>query len=634
MHVIATAGHVDHGKSALVRALTGMEPDRWAEERRRGLTIDLGYAWLTLPSGERLALVDVPGHERFVPNMLAGVGPVPAVLFVVAADEGWMPQSEEHLAAVDALAISHGLLVVSRADLADPAPVLRAAGERISRSSLGPVPRLAVSAATGDGLPALVTALDRLVSALPASDPSAPVRLWVDRAFSIKGSGTVVTGTLPAGTVTVGDELQITPSLRRVVVRGIQTLKETVTRASGVARVALNLRGTHAGSLARGMALVTPGAWTMTRAVDARLGPATGPLPEPPRELTVHVGAARTTARVRMLRAPVVRLSLGEPLPLHVGERVLLRVPGAAPAGPPGVPRPARDRGRPHPPWPPLAGATVLDVAPPKLAGRGAAAAAGRELSAWPAPPTADHLLRRHRLLRVPVLRAMGVTAVPAPVTGDWASDPAHWAALRDQLASVVAEHAARDRLAAGMPVEAARAALGVPERRLVESLAGGGVSLAGGLLRTAPSPTAGGPPGAAAAVDERVLAAVRGLRSDLASSPFVAPEAGRLKELGLEPRVIAAAARAGLLLRVSDQIVLAPGADAGAAQVLATLPQPFTTAQARQALATTRRVAIPLLEYLDRAGITQRLPDDRRRIRQPPVRDAGFHDQGGSLLP
>ena len=670
MHVIATAGHVDHGKSTLVRALTGMEPDRWAEERRRGLTIDLGYAWLTLPSGERLAFVDVPGHERFVPNMLAGVGPVPAVLFVVAADEGWMPQSEEHLAAVDALGISRGLLVVSRADLADPAPALRAAGERISRSSLGPVDALAVSAVTGAGLPALIEAMDRLASCLPAGDPSAPVRLWADRAFSMKGSGAVVTGTLPAGTVRVGDELHLTPSLRPVVVRGIQTLKETVGEVAGVARVALNLRGTRAGSLTRGMALVTPGAWTMTSVVDVRVGPAqvapgaarpgspgvaevagspgspgvAGPhgpleLPVPPRELTVHVGAARTTARVRMLHSPIARLTLPEPLPLHVGDRMLLRVPGAAPGG----------RGLARRSWPPLTGATVLDVTPPPVAGRGAGAAAGRELSSWPAVPTAGDLLRRHRVLRRPVLRAMGVTGVPAAVAGEWVADPASWAASRDRLARIVAAHAARDPLAAGMPAEAARAALGLPDRRLVEALAGETVTIADGLLRArhaasapagpfSPAPSAGPAAPAAAtgpaapagrsdsagaagpsgpAVPERVMAAAQALRRDLANSPFLAPQAGRLKELGLEPKMIAAAARAGLLIRISDHIVLAPGADAEAALVLAKLPQPFTTAQARQALQTTRRVAIPLLEYLDRAGITQRLPDDRRQLRQ-----------------
>src|SRR5580658_1442080 len=201
MHVVVTAGHVDHGKSALIRALTGQEPDRWAEERRRGMTIDLGFGWLNLPAGDQMAFVDVPGHERFVPNMLAGVGPVPAILFVVAADEGWMPQSAEHLAAIEAVGIRHGLLVVSRSDLADPGPATRQAADQIAATSLGRVESVAVSAVTGAGLPELRAALVRLVASLPVPDAAAPVRLWVDRSFSIRGSGTVVTGTLPAGTV-------------------------------------------------------------------------------------------------------------------------------------------------------------------------------------------------------------------------------------------------------------------------------------------------------------------------------------------------------------------------------------------------------------------------------------------------
>src|SRR5262244_3310852 len=347
MQVIATAGHVDHGKSTLVRALTGMEPDRWEAERRRGLSIDLGFAWLTLPSGERLAFVDVPGHERFVPNMLAGVGPVPAVMFVVAADEGWMPQSAEHLAAIDALAISRGLLVVTRADLTDPAPALREAAERTRGTSLGAVDALAVSGVTGQGLPELRAALDRLTARLPVSDPGAPVRLWVDRAFGIRGSGTVVTGTLPAGTIGAGDELLAAPSLRPARVRGIQALKEQAERVSGVAPAAL----------ARGTALVTPGAWALTAVVDVRLAvPAAAA--RPPRELVLHIGTARTTARVRVLGGAVARLALDRPLPLHVGDRVLLRMPGA-------VPQPTAGASRPS--WPAVTGATVLDVAPPPL---------------------------------------------------------------------------------------------------------------------------------------------------------------------------------------------------------------------------------------------------------------------------
>jgi len=326
-----------------------------------------------------------------------------------------------------------------------------------------------------------------------------------------------------------------------------------------------------------------------------------------------------------VLAGAIARLTLREALPLHVGDRVLVRVPGAAPPG--------GERGRAAG-WPALTGAAVLDVTPPPLTGRGAAGAAGRELGSWPAVPTAADLLRRHGLLRLPALRAMGVTQ-PPPVAGDWAADPAHWAALAQRLAGVVAAHAERDPLAPGMPVEAARAALGVPDRRLVEALATPAFSSAGGLLRPAAaapavgstaagaSPAgaqpAGAQPGGAqpgSGLPEKLQQAVRALLADLANAPFGAPEAGRLRELGLEPRALAAAGRAGLLLRVSDQIVLAPRADVAAARVLATLPQPFTTAQARQALGTTRRVAIPLLEYLDRAGITRRLPDDRRTLR------------------
>ena len=645
MQVIATAGHVDHGKSALVRALTGMEPDRWAEERRRGLTIDLGFAWMTLPGGERLAFVDVPGHERFVPNMLAGVGPVPAVLFVVAADGGWMPQSAEHLAAIDAVGIRHGLLAVTRADLADPGPAMRQALGHLARAGLGQAEAVAVSAVTGEGLPELRAALARLVTALPVPDAGDPVRLWVDRSFSIRGSGTVVTGTLPAGTIATGQELLLTPSMRPTRVRGLEMLNERAASVTGVARVALNLRGIPADVPARGMALVDAGRWTVTKMIDVRLslGSPSRRGARLPEETTLHIGSARTLARVRPLGRPVpadapgpdgppgrggtaiARLTLRDALPLHVGDRVLLRDPGRADAR--------------------ILGATVLDVAPPAIARRGAAAAAGRELAAWPDLPSAADLLRRHGLLRAGALAAMGVTVGPdpmapvtsvapvAPVVGDWLADPVRWADLRRRLAEMVAAHARSDPLAIGMSPEAARAALGVPDRTLLEALArppldlpahAGGpaqVQLTGGYLRLvaqeSPEPQdPREPTGPASSLPPRVVSGIRAVLADLARAPFMAPEAGRLEDLGLDQRALAAAARAGLLLRVSEQIVLAPGAEAEAAHVLARLPQPFTTAEARQALGTTRRVAIPLLEYLDRAGITHRLPDDRRRLR------------------
>jgi selenocysteine-specific elongation factor len=645
VHVIATAGHVDHGKSMLVRALTGMEPDRWEAERRRGMTIDLGYAWMTLPSGGELAFVDVPGHERFITNMLAGLGPAPAVMFVVAADEGWMPQSAEHLAAIDALGVRHGVLVVTRADLADPGPALRQAAHHIAGTSLGEVEAVAVSAVTGDGLPGLMAALGRLAALLPEPDPRAGVRLWLDRVFAIKGSGTVVTGTLQAGTVRTGDELTVAPAMRRVRVRDVQSLGSTASQVSGVARVALNLRGISKRELGRGMALIHPDGWTVTNVLDVRLAQAP---PEPgqapgisqfPPALMLHIGAARAGARVRVLGSRFARLTLDRPLPLHVGDRVLLRDPGAA-AGHAG--------GRP------VFGATVLDVSPPRLRGSGAAAAAAREPSSWPKLPSAPDLLRRHRLLRARTATAMGLGGLPPPVARDWLADPGYWAQLRERLEAAVAANAARDPLAPGLAVDAARAELGLPGRELVEALAawpassgsGKRIEAAGGYLRSvdhgeqdqpeeaggaigpeqrlsgagdAPAPKrlpAGGGQAPGPRLPAPVASAVQAVLADLAEAPFRAPDAERMRELGLDTRAAAAAERAGLLCRLPGNVLLAPDAPERAARILAGLPQPFTTSDARQALGTSRRVAIPLLEWLDRAGVTRRLPDDRRTMR------------------
>ncbi|MEO3801530.1 SelB C-terminal domain-containing protein [Nonomuraea sp. B1E8] len=599
MHVVATAGHVDHGKSTLVRALTGMEPDRLDEERRRGLTIELGYAWTALPSGERLAFVDVPGHERFLATMLAGVGPVPAVMFVVAADEGWMPQSEEHLVALEALGVRHCLLVVTRSDLADPAPVVAQALARLDTAGLGEVEAVAVSGRTGQGLPELRQALDRLVSGLPRPDPAAAVRLWIDRAFSVTGSGTVITGTLPAGTVSVGDELLLAGEPVRV--RGLESLKEPRGTVTGVARVAVNLRGHDVPG--RGHALVTPGGWTSTDLVDVRLshvGAHVGGLRREaaglPRRLTVHIGSAAVAAEARPLAGRVVRLRLARPVPLHLGDVLLLRDPG-------------RDRSEMRV----LAGASVLDVRPPALGRRGAARQRAAFLEsalldeALPeafAPGTA-YALRLHRLLRAADLRAMGVAPDAPGMSGEWHADPGHWKDLGRRLVAAVRHYAAGHPLDPAMPIEAARHELGLPDRRLVAPLVRPPLALAGGRIVAGP-----------AGLPERVARAVERMRRDLAARPFHAPDAGRLAELGLGPRELAAAERAGSLLRVGEGVALLPGADARAAELLSRLPQPFTVSQARQALDTTRRVVVPLLEHLDRAGLTERVDEVHRRCR------------------
>ncbi len=296
-----------------------MWPDRLAEEQRRGLTIDLGFAWTEL-NGRQLAFVDVPGHERFVTNMLAGSGAMPPdspVLFVVAATEGWMPQSEEHLAALDALRVRHALLVISKADLADPGPAIRAASERFATTSMAD-PFVAL----GTELDQVRTKLLALTDRLPEPDRDADVRLWVDRAFTVRGAGTVVTGTLSAGTIRVGDELE--HAGQRVTVRGLQSLGRDHTEVAAVARVALNLRGVDRRHIARGDTVRTPGAWLDTTEIDVSLRSAV----KLHRELVAHLGSAAVPVYVRALGAEAARLRLSRPLPLRVGDIGLLRDPG------------------------------------------------------------------------------------------------------------------------------------------------------------------------------------------------------------------------------------------------------------------------------------------------------------------
>ncbi|MEU4508305.1 selenocysteine-specific translation elongation factor [Nonomuraea wenchangensis] len=581
MHVVATAGHVDHGKSTLVRVLTGMEPDRWAEERRRGLTIDLGFAWRTLPSGRSLALVDVPGHERFVGNMLAGIGPVPAVMMVVAADEGWMPQSAEHLAVIDALGVEHGLLVVTRADRADPELAEEEARLELDGTSLRHAEAVAVSSVTGQGVDALVAALDRLSATLPVPPPEAPVRLWIDRAFTVKGLGTVVTGTLPQGTLSVGDELLLGGTGRRVRVRGLQSLKRQVDSVTGVARVALNLKGVELSDVPRGVALVTPERWTATQIVDIRLRPSNGTIG---RECVLHIGSASIVGRLRRLGEDIARLTLTRPVPLHVGDRAILRDPGSRA----------------------VAGVTVLDVRPPSLVKRGSAARAARELSSWPAVPTSENLVRRHRFLREAELALMGRSAESDLVAGTWLVDPAHWAALGDQLEQLARSGAERDPLRPGLSVEVARQALGLPDKRLVEALVRAPLRVDAGRVLVED---------AAPLLPAGVLAAVDRLRAELATHPFRAPESARLGELGLTGKAVAAGVRAGVLIRLAEGVVLPRETERKAVEILAGLRQPFTAGEARSALDTSRRVVIPLLEHLDELGHTERVDAATRRV-------------------
>ncbi|MGV9313780.1 SelB domain-containing protein [Streptomyces sp. NPDC003691] len=611
MMVVATAGHVDHGKSTLLRALTGMEPDRTEEERRRGLSIDLGFVWTSLPRGasgagasgpsgpdarpaafevpaapaapavpaapdDRVAFVDVPGHERFLATMLAGAGPVPAVLFAVAADGGWMPQSQEHATALDALGVRDGLLVVTRSDLADPGPALDRARTALAGTGLAGLPAVAVSARTGQGLAGLRAALAALRDRLPPARTGAPVRLWADRAFTRTGHGLVVTGTLREGSLAEGDVLHGPPGQPPLTVRSLQELGSPTARATGPARVAVGLRGEAPRAGLRGTALCAPGAYSFTGTADVRLAGAV--LRRIPPGLTVHIGSAAVPAEVRRFGRGTARFTLARPLPLCIGDRLVLtehrRVVGSA---------------------------VVLDPLPPYVGPRRAGGRRADALAAHPGTPDAGHETEARGLVRAETLRRIGVDcSAAAPVTGDWLVSSAE----RRRIAAAVTAATAD-----GEPAEAAVLSrrLGLPDRALLAALLPPDRALRAGRIvradRADPLPAA-------------ARALVARLEAALGRGELLAPTPAELAALGVGRRDLALAVRTGRLVRLSDTVHMAAGAPEHAAEALTPFSEhPFTVSEARIRWNVPRRIALPLIEHLDRTGITRRGPDDRRTL-------------------
>jgi len=352
-----------------------------------------------------------------------------------------------------------------------------------------------------------------------------------------------------------------------------------------VARVAVNLRGVERADLRRGDALLTQQRFRPTDTVDVRVtGEPVGALP---RTAMLHLGSAAVSVTVRPLGADTVRLRLAEPLPLRIGDRGLLRDPGAHRV---------------------LGGAVVLDVAPPALGRRGAAAARAVVLDGLDGRPDEGSELRRRGVVRRADLLRMGVPVTATPVHDDWLVDERLLARLGTRLRELVAGWR-RDRpLEPGPPVDAVRRALRLPDRSLVHALVAPPLAVESGRVVVA---------GRREELPAAVANAVAAVRAELAVRPFAAPSAERLAALGLGPKELGAAVRAGALVRIGEGVVLVPDSLTAAARVLATLPEPFTLSEARQALDTTRRVAVPLLELLDRTGVTQRLPDDRRKVRR-----------------
>ncbi|MGO3331808.1 selenocysteine-specific translation elongation factor, partial [Brevibacterium aurantiacum] len=559
MYVVATAGHVDHGKSTLVSALTGMEPDRWAEEKKRGLTIDLGFAWTTLPSGRELAFVDVPGHEKFLANMLAGVGPAPIVCLVVAADKGWQAQSSDHRDAITALGITRGLVVITRADIAPEALAATEAEARVQLQGtpLANAPVVTVSATSGEGLEELVATLDAVTADTPAPDPGARLRLWVDRAFTIKGAGTVVTGTLTAGTLRTGDRLRLVgeTSTEATGVRGLQSRNSAAGVVVPSARVAVNLRDVGADVIHRGDALITDDAWPVVEVIDVRrtMGQ---PLDEGAHGLMLHIGTAAVPVHMRPFDGDHARLTLDRGLPLQVTDRIVLRSPGSRNV---------------------FAGVVVIDVDPPELGRRGAGARRARELA--DRPETGDILAevaRRGAVERARLLR-FGLS-VPEVLPDDVADASGGWLIHRPTLEhwveaarTIVKVKLAAEPLAAGVPEKALAEELrrvdpplpGETDRELVAAIASrAGLETVKGMVR---------PPGHSADLGP-AEAGVAEVERRLAANPFAAPEADDLRELRLGVRELAVAESAGRLLRLGDGVVVSPRTPAQAMRLLAGL--------------------------------------------------------------
>ena len=595
MRVVATAGHVDHGKSSLVLALTGTDPDRWPEEKTRGLTIDLGFAFTTLPSGQELGFVDVPGHVRFLKNMLAGVGAVEAAILVVAATEGWMPQSEEHLRILDLLGITHGVAVITKADLVDD-DLLELARleveERLAAAgTFRPTDVLTVDSRSGRGLQELRVALDEMLAAAPLAADRGRPRLWIDRVFAAKGAGTVVTGTMAGGTLPLEAEVLLLPGRKRARVRHIESHHEERAEAGPGRRVALNLAGIDHGELARGSALVLPDQWAVTAVVDAALTA----LPDAELRQGVYkayIGSGEHDVRLRVI-APgdgggqprFGRLRLDVPLPLQPGDRLVLRDSGSQTT---------------------VGGAEVLDVAP---AGR-ARLAAGR----LPLPTGLRILAGRPWLRPAEIGRLAGVgpdeakhlaedlvRSGAARLAGEHLVATEVLEELRRRALELVADHHRRQPLEPGIDLPALAAALGLDAARARAALDGTeGLVLEQGRTRlSSHRGRVAGEPEA-----QRLLAA-------LDAVPFSPPPPA---EVGGSPEIVRGLLREGFLLDL-DGTIFTTAAVEKARQVIREGFErhgSLTVSQARDLLGSSRKYVLAILSHFDAEGVTRRRGDER----------------------
>ncbi len=626
MHVIGTAGHVDHGKSTLVEALTGINPDRLKEERERQMTIDLGFAWLTLPNQETIGVIDVPGHRDFIENMLAGVGGIDAALFVVAADEGVMPQTREHLAILDLLQVGGGVVALTKADLVEPdwLELVKADLAAVVQGTvLAGAPMLAVSAKTGAGLPELRSALQACLAARPPRPDVGRARLPVDRIFTIAGFGAVVTGTLSDGALAVGDEVALLPDGLPARVRGLQTHKTKIERATPGNRVAVNLAGVEVAQLRRGMVVAHPGTLAPTALLDVQfrqLADVDQPLKHNA-EAKFFVGAAEVLATVRVLGGEALppgatgwlQLALAQPVAVVKGDRFILRRPSPSAT---------------------LGGGSVIDPHPPQRHRRRDPAVLARLetlargtpgerlLQALDASGPASLKDASQKAALEPAAAAEAVAALRAEaqlveLEGEaLVMSRAGWAGVDAQMRAALAAFHAAQPLRGGMSREELKSRLGqtVPwplSPRVFNALvayAAESVRLvASGAVVRLPEHQLKFTPAQQAQVD-RLLAVLR-------REPYNTPSPKDCAaQLGSEA-VFGALLEQGVLVQVSAEVVfLAETYPTMVEAIKAHLRAKgkITVAEVRDQFSTSRKYALALMEHLDALGVTRRVGDER----------------------
>ena len=615
MYVLGTAGHVDHGKSVLVRALTGIDPDRLPEEKKREMTIDLGFAWFKLPSGREVSIVDVPGHERFIKNMVAGVGGIDLALLVIAADEGVMPQTREHLAILDLLGIKRGLVIITKKDLVDEEGlelVNMEAEEVIKGTTLAEAPIVAVSAITGEGLPELIATIDRLLDFTPPRRDIGRPRLAIDRVFTIKGFGTVVTGTLIDGKFKVGQEVEILPPGLRTHIRGLETHKRRIETALPGTRVAVNLAGIHAEELERGMVLTTPGWLKPTRFLDVKLR-AISSLPRPithNMSVTFHSGASEVGGKVRLLDKEELKagesgwaqLSLTRLVTVAKGDLFVIRSPQTT-----------------------LGGGEIVDIHPKRhrrfqaaviesLKAREEGSPEKILLASLEAsgPSRLEEVALQCLLSEVEVKKALEVLVEQKQVMTVGPEGPqqlllsrSHWERLSQEATKLVQGYHSQFPLRRGMPKEELKSRLKIlpqyfadllakfaAERVLVEE--GATVRLPSHSIKLSP----------------KQQAEVDAFLKNLAQNPFSPPT-----NPNLDPELINLLVEEGKVVKVGEGIFFSASAyQEMVRQIIQHLKSrgKITVAEVRDRFQTSRKYAVALMEYLDDQKITRRVGNER----------------------